>query len=83
MTKQILGIAVCVSALMGCATLANVGPDRHTSQTDAERATPSTRTSDDELDGPTAPRGSAYRNFQELEREENAEPGEPVQHDDR
>lgn len=61
MRSSILIVGPLLIGLTGCGTLANTGPDRHSTQTDAERATPTTRTSDDELDGPTAPRGSMYR----------------------
>ncbi|MBK8172401.1 MAG: hypothetical protein IPK60_18955 [Sandaracinaceae bacterium] len=72
-------IPLLVLALSGCATLANTGEGRRSTQTDAERATPSTRTSDDELDGPTAPRGSAYRG---LDQEDEAEGDMPYEDED-
>lgn len=57
---RILGPLLLALALPACGA-ANVTDDPDRSLTAAERATPPARTSDDELDGPTAPRGSASR----------------------
>lgn len=57
---RILAPLLLALALPACGA-ANITDDPDRSLTAAERATPPARTSDDELDGPTAPRGSASR----------------------
>lgn len=56
----LLGASMLVSALDACGA-ANVTEDPDRSMSPADRATPPSRTSLDETDGPTAPRGSAQR----------------------
>lgn len=59
MTRPSVALLLAL-ALPACGA-ANITDDPDRSLTAAERATPPARTSDDELDGPTAPRGSASR----------------------
>jgi hypothetical protein len=59
MTRSLAALALAL-ALPACGA-ANITDDPDRTLTAAERATPPARTSDDELDGPTAPRGSASR----------------------